>query len=679
MKRKKNKRSEKKERFKKEIIGVFFIFLGIFLFLSFFKGGGKIGEVLFSFLNSFFGKGVYLFPFIFVLEGFVFFQKKEINFFWNFGGLLAQIFLFSLFFEIFQQNWGGEIGIFFGEFLKTFLGAPGSLILILFLIVLSFSFQIGVPLKDLFKKLIPQRKKEIKEPKFQKVSSKLKVSPEKEKKSKPLFLSKLPIKTKAPKEDFYKTLPLDLLEKEESSPISGDLKTNAKIIQKTLENFGIPVEMGEINVGPTVTQYTFRPAQGIKLSKVISLQNDLALALASHPIRIEAPIPGKSLVGVEVPNKKRVIVRLRNVISFPGFKKTPLTFALGKDVRGNPSFASLERMPHLLVAGATGTGKTVFLNSMIVSFLLKNSPQILRLILVDPKRVEFNLYEGVPHLLAFQPIISYSKVLPALKWLIEEMQERLEILKMARKQDIEAFNKDKEVTKKYKKIPYLLLIIDELADIMISKGKEFESLVVRLAQLGRAVGIHLILSTQRPSVEVLTGLIKANITSRVAFQVPSQVDSRTILDVAGAERLLGRGDMLFLGPESAKPKRYQAPFVSSREIKKVCEYVKKRDSKREKDELDLRFEEYLKEAEKKEKEGIPIDDELYEEAKRLVIEAQKASASFLQRRLKIGYARAARLLDMLESEGIVGPAQGAKPREVLVKKEEFEKNNEKDF
>ncbi len=679
MKREKNKRFERKEKFRKEIIGIFFIFLGIFLFLSFFKGGGKVGEVLISFFNSFFGKGAYIFPFLLIIEGVLLLQKKEINLAWNISGFLGQIFLFAFFFEILKETWGGDIGMFLGGFLKMFLGTPGSLVLVILLIILSFSFQIGVPVRDLFKKFIPQRKKGMKELKLQKVPSKLKVSPEKEKKSKLFPLSKLSIKTKAPKENSYKTLPLHLLEKEENSPISGDLKTNAKIIQKTLENFGISVEMGEINVGPTVTQYTFRPAQGIKLSKVISLQNDLALALASHPIRIEAPIPGKSLVGVEVPNKKRAIVRLRNVISFPGFKKTPLTFALGKDVRGNSFFASLEKMPHLLVAGATGTGKTVFLNSMIVSFLLKNSPQILRLILVDPKRVEFNLYESVPHLLAFQPIISYSKIMPALKWLIEEMQERLEILKMAKKRNIEAFNKDKEVIKKYKKIPYLLLIIDELADIMITKGKEFESLVVRLAQLGRAVGIHLILSTQRPSVEVLTGLIKANITSRIAFQVPSQVDSRTILDIAGAERLLGRGDMLFLGPESAKPKRYQAPFVSSKEIKRICEYVKKRDSKREKDELDLRFEEYLREAEKKEKEGIPIDDELYEEAKRLVIETQKASASFLQRRLKVGYARAARLLDMLESEGIVGPAQGAKPREVLVKKEEFEKDNEKDF
>jgi len=679
MKRKKNKRSEKKERFRKEIIGVFFIFLGLFLFLSFFKGGGKVGEFLVSFLSSFFGKGAYIFPILLIIEGVLLLQKKEINLAWNISGFLGQVFLFAFFFEILKETWGGDIGMFFGEFLKMFLGTPGSLVLVILLIILSFSFQIGVPVRDLFKKLIPQRKKEIKEPKLQKAPPKLKITPEKEKKSKLFSLSKISIKTKPPKENSYKTLPLHLLEKEETSPISGDLKANAKIIQKTLENFGISVEMGEINVGPTVTQYTFRPAQGIKLSKVISLQNDLALALASHPIRIEAPIPGKSLVGVEVPNKKRAIVRLRNVISSPGFRKTPLTFALGKDVRGNPSFASLEKMPHLLVAGATGTGKTVFLNSVIVSFLLKNSPQILRLILVDPKRVEFNLYEEVPHLLAFQPIISYSQVVPALKWLIEEMQERLEILKMARKRNIEAFNKDKEVIKKYKKLPYLLLIVDELADIMITKGKEFESLVVRLAQLGRAVGIHLILSTQRPSVEVLTGLIKANITSRIAFQVPSQVDSRTILDIAGAERLLGRGDMLFLGPESAKPRRYQAPFVSSEEIKKICEYVKKRDFKREKDELDLRFEEYLKEAEKKEKEGIPIDDELYEEAKRLVIEAQKASASFLQRRLKVGYARAARLLDMLESEGIVGPAQGAKPREVLIKKEEFEKDNEKDF
>jgi S-DNA-T family DNA segregation ATPase FtsK/SpoIIIE len=427
--------------------------------------------------------------------------------------------------------------------------------------------------------------------------------------------------------------------------------------------------MGEVNVGPTVTQYTLKPAEGVKLSRITALANDLALALASHPIRIEAPIPGKSLVGIEVPNKVRTLVRLRNLISEPQFQKhpSPLYFVLGRDVSGNPVFADLAKMPHLLVCGATGTGKTLFLNSLILSLVYRNSPKILKFILVDPKRVEFPIYSDLPHNLT-NVIFDVQKTINALRWLVEEMERRFEVLAKFKTRDIFSFNKI-SLEKKIPPMPYILLIIDELADLMAARGKEIEAAIVRLAQMARAVGIHLVLATQRPSTEVITGLIKANITSRVSFQVASQVDSRTVLDTAGAEKLLGRGDMLFLSPENPKPRRIQGAFVSEKEVQRVVEYLSSKYEKERIESLEEKLAEETGEIGFFER-GEDLEDPLYEEAKRVVIEAKKASASLLQRRLKIGYARAARLLDILEKRGIVGPPRGAKPREVYLKEEE---------
>ncbi|MCZ2845423.1 MAG: DNA translocase FtsK, partial [Candidatus Bathyarchaeota archaeon] len=492
-----------------------------------------------------------------------------------------------------------------------------------------------------------------------------------------------------------KSLPLALLDTEENNAIAGNLRVNAQVIQKTLRTFGISVDMGEINIGPTVTQYTLKPAEGMKLSKILALQKDLSLALAAHPIRVEAPIPGRSLVGIEVPNQKRAEVRLKSLLSSQEFLTLPpLGFPIGKDVKGQPYFTNLGSMPHLLVAGATGTGKTVFLNSLILSLLWKNSPQDLRFILIDPKRVEFTPYKTLPHLLC-PPVTQHGKVIPVLKWLVEEMEGRFEILHQAGKKDIRNYNNDQrkqlkskiDKEKKEKKLslneeqntgvlPYILFIVDELADIMAAKGKEFESGIVRLAQMSRAVGIHLVLATQRPDVEVVTGLIKANITSRVAFQVASQVDSRTILDVGGAEHLLGRGDMLFLSAESAKARRFQSALVLPGEIKKVVDYIQKTEQRTE-IETEEKLQESLEETRSKESELLEFgegDEELYEEAKRVVIRARKASASLLQRRLRIGYARAARILDMLEERGAISPSKGSKPRDVYVANEENEEN-----
>lgn len=478
----------------------------------------------------------------------------------------------------------------------------------------------------------------------------------------------------------YEKPPLDLLEADKGAPTSGDIIQNSSIIKKTLQNFDIPVEMSEINVGPTVTQYTLKPAEGIKLSKITALSNDLALSLAAHPIRIEAPIPGRPLVGIEIPNKTRAQVRLRNLLEKPEFQNSlsSLVFPLGRDVAGNPCFADLARMPHLLIAGATGTGKTICLNSIIVSLLYKNSPEAMRFILVDPKRVEFSLYAGLPHLLC--PVIyDAQKTINALKWLVKEMERRFDVLSGVKSRDINSYNS--QAAKKGEPfLPYIVLIVDELADLMAARGKEIEAGIVRLAQMARAVGIHLIVATQRPSVEVITGLIKANITSRITFQVASQVDSRTVIDVAGAEKLLGAGDLLFISAEITKPKRIQGVYISEKETKKIAEYIK---SKAEISGLeagteaeimnglseDLKIDLETPQTENPEMIYGGVDDPLYEESKRVVIEAKKASASLLQRRLRIGYARAARLLDVLEEKGVVGPSDGAKPREVYVKTE----------
>ncbi|MDO8425481.1 MAG: DNA translocase FtsK 4TM domain-containing protein [bacterium] len=454
-------------------------------------------------------------------------------------------------------------------------------------------------------------------------------------------------------------LPLDLLSGEVGKPTSGDIKAAQAIIQKTLKNFRIDVEMGDVRVGPTVTQFTLRPADGVKLSRITALANDLALALAAHPIRIEAPVPGKSLVGIEVPNQKAAIVRLREILQSDEFTKPSLALpiALGKDVAGHAWATDIARMPHLLVAGATGSGKSVMLNAIIVSLLYRNGPDDLRFILVDPKRVEFPIYNGIPHLLT--PVITdVKKTVHALKWALAEMDRRFELLASKRKRDLASYNK---ACREEDRLPYLVIIIDELADLMAVAANDVEAAIIRLAQMARAVGIHLIVATQRPSVDVITGLIKANITARIAFAVASSIDSRTILDGVGAERLLGRGDMLFTSAELSKPKRLQGCFVSDQEIQRIVECLQERGGNAEYDD---------EVTEKpivafKNGGGDEAEDDLLADAKDVILQAGKASASLLQRRLKVGYARAARILDILEEQGFIGPADGAKPREVF--------------
>lgn len=456
---------------------------------------------------------------------------------------------------------------------------------------------------------------------------------------------------------------LDILHSSISKPDSGNVEANKQKIRTTLEKFGINVTMGKVSVGPTVAQYTLRPDEGVKLARITALQNDLALALAAHPIRIEAPIPNTNMVGIEIPNKDVSLVRLKELLSSKTFQKapSPLAIVLGKDVAGFTQVGTIEFMPHLLIAGATGSGKSIFINTLILSLLYRNSPALVRMILVDPKRVELSLYNGIPHLLT--PVITEpDKTINALKWAVKEMDRRYRLLAESGSRNLASFNANNPD----EAMPLIIIIIDELADLMATHARDVEGMIVRLAQMARAIGIHLVLATQRPSVNVITGLIKANIPARVAFNVASQIDSRTILDGSGAEKLLGSGDMLFLPGDRAKPVRLQGGFVSEEEVRQVVHDLK------EKNPIDMEFDDTIvapvhagsSEA------GDAGDDVLFEEAKRIVIESGKASASLLQRRLRVGYSRAARLLDMLEEYGVIGVQEGNKPREILMQASE---------
>ena len=482
----------------------------------------------------------------------------------------------------------------------------------------------------------------------------------------------------------YTPPPVSILAKNRGKPEVGDVKANMNIIKRTLQNFGIVVEMDEASIGPTVTRYAMKPAEGVRLSKIVALQSNLELALAAAPVRIEAPIPGKSLVGIEVPNISRTTLGLAPLVSDEGFMSSdkPLLLSLGRSITGTPHFADLARMPHILVAGTTGAGKSVAIHDFIVSLLYRCGPERLRFIMIDPKRVELTLYNSIPHLLT--PVITDAKkAILAIKWLAKEMERRYNILETEAVRDISSYHENvvapaiakfsagnpvDDEAKMPEAMPYIIVIIDELADIMSTYPRELEAGIVRLAQMSRAVGIHLILSTQRPSVKVITGLIKANIPARVAFQVASQIDSRTILDTGGAEKLLGAGDMLFLSGEMSKPRRIQAPMISETEVKKVVAHVARQGEGQLTSEIDFSdtkvaggtdaiFSSMIGE------EGD--DDELYGEAKKTVVEAGKASTSYLQRKLGVGYARAAKLIDMLEERGVVGPADGAKPRDII--------------
>lgn len=463
----------------------------------------------------------------------------------------------------------------------------------------------------------------------------------------------------------WKLPSVDLLDQKQDRADAGDVEGNAHVIKETLRNFSIDVEMEGANIGPRVTQYTLKPPTGVKLTKITALENNLALDLAATSIRMEAPIPGKRAVGIEVPNVKPAIVRLSSIFQSREWAESEslLTFAIGKDIVGKPVIADLAKMPHLLVAGQTGSGKSVMINDILTSLLYRNSPSTLKLILVDPKQVELTPYNHVPHLLT-EVIHEPERTISALKWAVAEMERRLRTMADASKRNIDEYNNLKDTDN----MPYIVIVIDELSDLMMVAARDVESLIVRIAQKARAAGIHLILATQRPSVDVITGLIKANVPGRIAFTTQSQVDSRTIIDQAGANKLLGRGDMLLLTSDMPAPKRVQAAFISDAETTKVNDFI------RAQREPDYNNEVVSMPVQLNGKGGIvadtsahdDADEDMFHDAVRVVIENRKASTSLLQRRLRIGYGRAARMIEQMEEQGIIGQADGSRPREVLV-------------
>lgn len=701
---KKSKKVELKEETRHSIWGIGFLVLGVFIVLSIFKLAGVAGEFFYSAMSSFFGSGYYLLPILLGVVGISFIRKGRPQVARMHAITSITVLLSSLAIMDIASNGAGEsqsiiLGGYLGSivawpFVKLFGIYAGILLLgTLLIISLIVLFDERPDLLNFWNKIRAFFGRDIRLPSFGNKNNSEpidefdepvveEVAPENE--NTLLGYDETPIK-EAGEEEFpvkkkFKTAyippPLSLLEKDKGKPNVGDLKGNMNIIQRTLLNFGISVEMDEVTIGPTVTRYALKPAQGVKLSRIVGLQNDLALALAAHPIRIEAPIPGKSLVGIEIPNKVKSTVGLATLLSDDKFQNSPkpLTVALGRGLSGKATFGNLAKMPHALIAGTTGSGKSVTIHSVITSLLYRNGPEDLRLIMVDPKRVELTLYNKIPHLLT--PVITDpKKTILALKWAAKEMDRRYDVLQAESVRDIESYHATVYKNGKSlqasggdaERMPYIVIVIDELADIMQAYPRELESAIVRLAQMSRAVGIHLILSTQRPSVNVITGLIKANVPTRIALQVSSQIDSRTILDQGGAEKLLGAGDMLYASGEMSQPERLQSAFISEEEVKKVVEYLKKTYMDELPDTIELSgsiekgnnlFNDSM---------GDDGDDDLYEDARQTVIEAGKASTSYLQRKLGVGYARAARLIDMLEERGVVSPGNGAKPRDVIEK------------
>ncbi len=707
------------------IFAILFFVVGIFFSAAPFNEAGRLGTSLHEILGYLLGVGYFVLPALFFLLGISFFRATRPNLAIA-AGVGAFLFLASSL---------GLVSIFSGDasggLLGTLIATPlvylfkdlvASLFLVAFLVIsLLVMFDTHLKLSTLlfWRKRADEdgeeeddEEEELEEEEYEEGDEEelemepvavSEEAPEKPAKLKGVLAS-ITEKKKGDAEDFslaplsggsYTPPPLSYLATDNGKPSAGDIKANAQVIKRTLAQHGITVEMDEVSIGPAVTRYALKPAEGVKLSRILGLQNELSYALAAHPLRIEAPIPGQSLVGIEVPNSTKTMVGLGTLFASEEFVKSPksLLLALGRGVSGKLHYGDLAKMPHVLIAGTTGSGKSVTIHTIINSLLYRNGPDHVRFIMVDPKRVELTLYNKIPHLLT--PVITDAKkAILALKWAAKEMDRRYNILEENAVRDIGSYHKTiyepalKAAEKAKKKkgdeeepetlpehMPYIVCIIDELADIMQTYPRELESAIVRLAQMSRAVGIHLILSTQRPSVNVITGLIKANIPSRIALQVASQVDSKTILDQAGAEKLLGQGDMLYISGEMSKPTRVQSAFMSEAEVKAVAKYLAGLASDSLPDEITfsqgssvsnerdpLFASSFDDEGDEDEEE-----DELYEDARMIVIEAGKASTSYLQRRLKVGYSRAARLIDMLEERSVIGPADGAKPREVLEK------------
>lgn len=669
----------------------------LFLLLGGFRTGGQLPVGLFGVAYGIFGWAAYLVPLALVYWGVAKFISEDHRLsVGKFMGMLCILLFSAGFLEVLSvpdpsmpnPNHGGMVGALFSGITLGALDRAPAALLFLVLIILAVFFAFAIPphaiisLFKLFKRETSEEADGLEALKTRSETANFTLNEgvpvEHHNAATPGPIRVTNLRDTAQKlaanenhealtttsDPNWKFPSIDLLNQKQDKADAGDVKGNAQIIHDTFANFSIEVEMEGANIGPRVTQYTLKPPTGVKLTKITALENNLALDLAAHSIRMEAPIPGQRAVGIEVPNVKSATVRLSSLFLSRQWQDLsgPLSFAIGRDIAGDAVVADLAKMPHVLVAGQTGSGKSVMINDILTSLLYRNSPSDLKLILVDPKQVELKPYDDIPHLLT--PVITEpEKCISALKWAVAEMERRYRTLAEERKRNIEEYN----AIKKEEGMPYIVIVIDELADLMMMAARDVEALIVRIAQKARAVGIHLVLATQRPSVDVITGLIKANIPARIAFTTASQVDSRTIIDQMGAEKLLGRGDMLLLTADMPKPKRVQAALITDDETNHVTDFIREQ-----------RPAEYNEEVV-----SIPVvlngkggvvadygasdaDDDMFKDAVRVVIENRKASTSLLQRRLRVGYGRAARLIETMEEQGIVGPADGSRPREVLV-------------
>ena len=710
---------------KKEIIGILFFFMVVFSLISllsfdpddpclFFNAGGTarvhnlfglVGANFAGILVGLFGIGSFWIPFLCLLGSLLFFGQDPGKAMLPLaaGGILLVVTTGSLLafqqdhFMLFGSRFtsGGIVGIPLKSFAVRYSNPAGGTIILLLVWLIGFIMATGFSVVAFYRRMktahsafferiatffIKWRERRSKSVRLRRT-----LKAEKKKKK-----AKIKIKTPDPKPvpvkpvpkqavfEFMKengdfTLPsVNFLDEPEERPQSAskeNLRMQSRLLEKKLEDFGVNGKVVAVTPGPVITTFEYEPAPGVKINRVVSLTDDLALALRAISIRIVAPIPGKAVIGVEIPNADRETVRFKEMVLSPAFEKakTTLTLCLGKDIVGNPFSAGLEKMPHLLIAGATGAGKSVALNTMICSLLYKLTPDQVKLIMVDPKRIELSLYDGIPHLIT--PVVTnVKKATNALFWAVREMEHRYELLSEKKTRNIEQYNrkvqKEKPVDEEgqpVKPLPYIVIIIDELADLMMVASRDVEVALTRLAQMARAAGIHLILATQRPSVDVLTGIIKANFPTRLTFQVSSKTDSRTIIDTNGAESLLGMGDMLFLPPGTARLQRIHGAYISEAELARVTGFLKKQQSPQ----YDQRvIAAPVKEAETS---GEKEYDERYDDAVALVTQAGQASISMVQRHLRIGYNRAARIIEMMEAEGVIGPQDGVKPREVLVR------------
>ncbi len=706
-KKSKNKKTTKPEP-KKESTGfglyaaaVLLLLLAVLLFIGGFNTGGKLPVALFHGFYWLFGWAAYVVPFgliaasmlIFMTEGHKVPKDKM-------ASLIISIFSFSgLAYVLFANkgslgNWtgghGGNAGSLIGGAILSALDKIPAVLVFLIIVILAACYTLGITAKDLLRKLKRKGKvdagdtdlDELKNKVAEDTGFKINEGVPIERSSVPEEFPVEPIKhtslkntaQKLNKNENHEALTLasdpdwkfpslSLLNQKQERANPGDVAENAKIIHDTLANFNIEVKVEDVNVGPRVTQYELRPPSSTKLTKITALESNLALDLAAQSIRIEAPIPGKRAVGIEVPNVRAAIVRISSILGSSEWAglESNLGFVIGKDIAGKAVVADLGRMPHLLIAGQTGAGKSVMINTLLNSLLYRNSPSDLKLILVDPKQVELSLYKDIPHLLT--PVINDpEKCISALKWAVAEMERRLRTMAEVGKRDIGQYNE----LKKEAGMPYIVIVIDELADLMMMAARDVEALIVRLAQKSRAAGIHLVIATQRPSVDVITGLIKANVPARIAFTVASQVDSRTIIDQVGAEKLLGRGDMLLLTSDMPKPKRVQAALIEEEETTKVMDFIRMQRPPQYDDEVVSQPVQLNGKGGVVAEIGSDHDDDMWRDAVHVVLENRKASTSLLQRRLRIGYGRAARLIETMEEQGIVGPADGSRPRDVLV-------------